>query len=287
MKKLLVAFAFAISCASATAQVKMPQPSTTQTIKQDFGMGNIELVYSRPNAKGRKIFGDLVPYNDLWRTGANAATKLTFTDAVELGGKIIDTGSYVLYTIPTATTWTIVLNKGLKNWGVDGYKQEDDVVRFTVPSMKMPAKTETFTMQFANIKPEGCELHIMWENTAVSIPFKANIKDRLRAQVEAALQGEKKPYWQAVQFYNEYDNNKPKALELAGKAVEANPKAFWIWLYKAKLEKDLKDKTAATASAKKSLEEATAADNKDYQKMANELIDELSGKTKPTTKKAK
>ncbi len=272
---MLALFAICFYTFSSTAQVKMPAPSSTQTIKQDFGMGAIELTYSRPNAKGRKIFGDLVPYNKLWRTGANGATKIVFNDAVELGGKKIDTGSYVLYTIPGVDSWEIILNKGLTNWGVDGYKESEDVIRFKAEPMKMKNNMETFTMEFANIKPESCELHIMWAKTAVSIPVTTNIKDRLRGQIEKAMLTDKKPYWQAAQFYNEFDNNQAKALDNCNKAAEENNKAFWIYLYKAKIQKEMGDKAGAKASAQKSLELAKEAKNDDYVKMNEELLKKL------------
>jgi len=275
MKKIFPAIAFIALAATSQAQVKMPAPSPTQTIKQDFGMGSIELTYSRPNAKGRKIFGDLTPYNKLWRTGANGATKLVFTDVVEMGGKKIDTGTYVLYTIPGVDSWEIILNKGLKNWGVDGYKESEDVVRFKVAPMKMKEKVETFTMQFANIMPESCQLHLMWEKTAVAIPISTNIKDRLRTQMEAALKGDKKPYWQAAQFYKEYDNNLPKALEAVTKGIEANEKAFYMWLYKARIQQEMGDKAGALASSQKSLELAKEAKNDDYVKMNEDLQKKL------------
>lgn len=260
---------------AASAQVKMPQPSSTQTIKQDFGMGGIELIYSRPNAKGRKIFGDLVPYNKLWRTGANGATKIKFTDAVEMGGKKIDTGTYVLYTIPGVDSWEIILNKGVNNWGIDGYKESEDVVRFRAAPAKSKAKLETFTMQFADIKPESCELQLTWEKTTVSISITTNIKDRLKAQIDAALQTDKKPYWQAAQFYNEYENNQNKALEYCTKAIEGNEKAYWMWLYKAKIQKEMGDKAGAKESSKRSLELAKEAKNDDYVKMNEELLKKL------------
>ena len=275
MKKLL--FAFTLLCAStiAMAQLKMPAPSPTQTIKQDFALGSIELTYSRPSIKGRKVFGDLVPFNAVWRTGANAATIIKFNDAVEIGGKKIDTGSYALYSIPNDGSWDIILNKGITNWGSDGYKQSDDVVRFKVNTMKMKDAAESFTMQFANITPERCELHIMWDKTAVAIPITALIKDRMRASLEKAMMGEKKPYWNAAQFYNEYDKNSVKALESISGAVEQNPKAFWMWLYKAKIEKDMGDKKAAMVSSKKSLELAREAKNEDYVKMNEDLMKKL------------
>ncbi len=275
MKKLL--FAFSLFCAAniASAQLKMPAPSPTQIIKQDFALGSIELTYSRPSIKGRKIFGDLVPYNAVWRTGANAATIIKFNDAVEIGGKKIDTGSYALYSIPNDGSWEIILNKGITNWGSDGYKQTEDVVRFKVNTMKMKEAAESFTMQFANIKPESCELQIMWDKTAVAIPITALIKDRMRASLEKAMMGEKKPFWNAAQFYNEYDKNSTKALENINGAVAENPKAFYMWLYKAKIEKEMGDKKAALASSKKSLELAREAKNEDYVKMNEDLMKKL------------
>lgn len=275
MKKIILSAATVVCLFSTEAQIKMPQPSPTQTIKQDFAMGSIELTYSRPAAKGRKIFGDLVPYNKIWRTGANAATLIKFTDVVEINGKRIDTGSYVLYSIPGLENWEIILNKGTGNWGTDGYKESEDVLRFKVPEEKIKPALESFTMQFANVMPESCTLQIMWDKTGINIPIKANIRDRVKKQIDNALQGEKKPYWQAAQFYNEYEKNSSKALEYINKAVETNPKAFYMWLYKARIENDMGDKKAAMASSQKSLELSREAKNDDYVKMNLELQKKL------------
>ncbi len=276
MKKILPIFiAFVLFTVAAAAQVKMPASSPTQTVKQDFGMGTIEIIYSRPNAKGRKVYGDLVPYNKLWRTGANAATKITFTDAVEAGGKKIDTGTYVLYTIPGFDMWEIILNKGVSNWGIDGYKEGQDVIRFKTVPQKMRTNYETFTMEFANIKPESCDLQIMWEKTVVTIPVTSNIKDRLKAQIDKAMLTDKKPYWQAAQFYKEYDDNLNKALDNCTKAIEEDKKAYWIYLYKAKIQQEMGDKAGAKISAQKSLELAKEANNEDYVKMNEQLLKKL------------
>ncbi len=275
MKKLAIACIALLSAASINAQVKMPAPSPTQTIKQDFALGTIEVKYSRPAAKGRKVMGDLVPYNKLWRTGANAATLIKFTDAVEIQGKRVDTGSYVLYTIPGTDTWEVILNKGLTNWGVDGYKESEDVLRFKVKAHTGKTNVENFTMQFSDIKPETCSLDIMWEKTSISIPFTATIKERIRTQLMEALKSDKKPNWLAAQFYNEYDNNPAKALEYATAATKDNPKAFWVWIYKAKIEQAMGNKAAALESSNTSLALAKEAKNDDYVKINEEFQKKL------------
>ncbi|MBL7703022.1 MAG: DUF2911 domain-containing protein [Ferruginibacter sp.] len=272
MKKIILsAITIAVFITQGVAQVKMPAPSPTQKVKQDFGIGFIELTYSRPAAKDRKIFGNLVPYNKLWRTGANAATKIFFSEPVEIGTKKLDSGTYVLYTIPGIDSWEIIINKGLDNWGIDGYKESEDVIRFAANSVRTKKKTESFTMEFTDVKPTSCALEIRWEKTAVSIPMVVNFLDKVKAQIEAAMKTDKKPYWQAAQFYNEYDKNLPLALENTTKAIEGNKEAFWMWIYKAKIQKEMGDKAGAMESSKRSLELAQAAKNDDYIKMNKDL----------------
>jgi Protein of unknown function (DUF2911) len=275
MKKIIFPFLFLIIASGIRAQVTMPAPSPTQTIRQEFALGSIEVTYSRPASKGRKVFGDLVPFNKLWRTGANAATIVKFSDEVEIKGKKIDSGTYALYTIPGPETWEIILNKGITNWGIDGYKEAMDVVRFKVEPVKVKDRLEDLTMQFTGTRPEYCEWKIMWEKTAIVIPVTAHIKERLRKQLNAALLAGEKPYFQAAQFYSEYDKNQAKALEFAGKAVVENPSAFWIWLYKARIEKEMGNNKAALESSKQSLALAKKAKNDDYIKMNEALQKKL------------
>ena len=271
MKKFLLYLLFLIIAGTNNAQVLMPAPSPTQTIKQEFALGSIEVTYSRPASKGRKVFGDLVPFNKLWRTGANAATTIKFNDEVEIKGKKIDPGTYAVYTIPGLETWEIILNKGNTNWGIEGYKEAQDVIRFRIESTKMKERLEDLTMQFTNTRPDYCEWKIMWEKTAILIPINANIKDRLRKQLEAAIVAGEKPYFQAAQFYSEYDKNPSRAIEFARKAVIENPSAFWIWLYKARIEKEMGNKKEAMESSLKSLTLAKKAKNEDYIKMNEDL----------------
>lgn len=278
MKKVFPAILFsAIFASPVVSQVRMPAPSPTEFIRQDFGLSTVELTYSRPSLKGRNVFGNVVLYDSLWRTGANAATKITFNDPVEILGHQVDTGSYAIYTIPHKNgDWTVILNKGFNNAGVAGYKQSDDLFRINIKSHKIAEKIETFTMQFINIKPESCDLSLKWDNVQVNIPIKINIKDKLRAQIETALSSDKKPYWQAAQFYNEYDNNKPKALEMINEAIkQRDTPPFFMVYYKAKIQKDLGDKKGAIESARQSMQLAKEASNSDYMLLNEKLIKEL------------
>ncbi len=280
MKKyLIIGFTAVNLFAAATyAQVSMPAPSPTQTILQDFGLGKIELTYSRPGIKGRQLLGqntELVPLGEPWRTGANAATKIRFTEKVSVGGKTLDSGSYVIYTIPNQGQWDVVFSKGTAYPGGEGFKESDDVVRLKAPVASSKDKIETFTMQFANLKNESCELHLMWGNSDVTVPITTNIKDRVRTQLEAALQGDKKPYFQAANFYYDYDKNYAKALENINKATAENPKAYYMFLQKARIQKDMGDKAGAKASAMKTVELAREAKNADYVNFGNQLLKQL------------
>ena len=271
MKKIFFLCGILAASAASRAQVKMPPPAPLQTATQEFALGTIELSYSRPTIKAKKILGDAVPYDKLWRTGANAATTLKFSDAVEIGGKKIDAGSYALYTVPREDSWEIILNKGIKNWGTAGYKESEDVFHFNVLTKNIKNFTETFTMQFADITAETCELQIIWDHTMVAIPIKAKIKERLRSDIEQAMATEPKPYWSSAQFYYEYELNYTKAIENIKAAVAANPNAYYMWLYKAKIEKDMGDNAAAMASSQRSLQLAREAKDEDYVLMNEEL----------------
>ena len=279
MKKILViGFISLLFNVSSFAQMNMPAPSPTQTITQDFGLGKIELTYSRPGIKGRQVFGEnseLVPLSKPWRTGANSATKIHFSDSVNIGNILLDSGSYVIYTIPNKTQWDVVFSKGTAYPGSDGFKESDDVLHYKATVTTIKEKIETFTMQFANIKNESCELHLRWANTDVSVPIITHIKERIRGQLEAALQGDKKPYYQAANFYFDYDKNYPKALEYINKATEENPKAFFMFLQKAKIQKAMGDKAGAKESAMKTIELAKEANNADYVNFGNKLLKEL------------
>lgn len=272
MKKLTLALAAILTIMSVEAQtLKTPAASTTQTVKQDFALGAIELNYSRPSAKGRKVMGDLVPFDKVWRTGANQATVITFSDEVTIGGTAVKPGKYGLLSIPGAKEWTLILTKDLNVTSPSAYKVENDVVRVKAAAMGIPTKVETFTIQFANITGNSCEMHIMWENTAVSLPITTDVDSKVMKQIDDVMNKDTKPYFAAASYY--YDNGKDlaKARTWVDKAIADNPTAYWMTLLKARIHAKQGDKAGATAMCDKTIELATAGKNDDYVKMANEL----------------
>jgi hypothetical protein len=275
MKKILFACMAVVSLVFASAQgINMPQPSPSQTIKQNFGLGFLELNYSRPSIKSRTVFkenSELAPLDKVWRTGANSPTLLTVSDEITVNGTTIKAGKYGLLSIPGKKEFTVIISKDINVNQPSLYKQENDIVRVTVPVMKMKDKMEVFTMQFANIKAESCELHIMWSDVAVSLPIATNVQGRIAADVAKNLASDKPNYQAAANFYFEMSKEYNKALEAVSKGIDANKNAFWLYLLKARIEKELGDKVAAKTSADKCIEIATVAKNDDYIRGANEL----------------
>lgn len=272
IQKLLACTLLSLSVLAADAQqIRMPQPSPTQTIKQDFGIGNVELSYSRPGMKGRKIFGDLVPFTKVWRTGANGATTLTFSDSVSIGGAKIGPGKYGLLSIPDKDQWTMIVTKQLDVTNPAAYKQESDIVRVNVKPMQTKDTYETFTMQFANIKPSSTELQIMWENTAVSLPITMDYDRKVVADIEKAMQ-DNRPYYQAGLYYMESNRDLTQAVRWFDMAIDQNPKAYWIFHQKANALAKLGNKELARSAAQKSMELAREQKNDDYVKLNEKLL---------------
>jgi len=264
----------AIVCTAGAQQLKTPAASSTQTIKQDFGLASVELAYSRPDMKGRKIFGDLVPFGKVWRTGANGATTITFGDDVTIGGQKIPAGKYGLLTIPDKTSWTIIVTKQLDVTSPAAYKQENDVVRVQAKPESLKAPQETFTMQFADVKSSSCKLQIMWDKTVVSLPITTDIDSRVMAQINTIMKEDKKdlPYYTAALYYMENGKDLNQALAWFNKAVEQNPKAFYMFYQRATCMAKLGKKSEAIESARKSMELAKDAKNDDYVALNQKLL---------------
>ncbi len=259
-------------------ELKIPQPSTAQTIEQDFGLGKITIAYSRPNTKGRKIFGVIEPYGLVWRTGANSATKVSLTDSLEIEGHILAPGDYALFTIPGAKEWTVIFNATAKQWGAYAYDSTKDVLRFTVKSTKLDNKVETLTIQFANMSVDHGDLQILWENTAVTLRLSTDVDARVMANIDQAMQGEKKPYYFAAIYYYNHDKDLHKALAWMKERDKAQPNAYNVKYWLGKIQLKMGDKPGAIASASEGLKLASAEPNAEYIRMNKEVLAEAQGK---------
>jgi hypothetical protein len=275
MKKFLLSIVLCGSIFIAGAQLKIPAPSPTQNIRQDFGLSSIELSYSRPGIKGRKIFGDLVPFGKVWRTGANSATTVTFADDVMIGGKTVKAGKYGLLTIPERKNWTIIITKQLDVTSPAAYKQDQDVARVEARTMEMDDVTETFTMQFANIKPNSCEIHIMWDKTGVALPITTDVESKVMAQIDQQMNRDNRPYFNAAMYYMENGKDMNQALAWFDKAAELQPNAYWIHHQRANALAKLGKKQEARMAAEKSKTLAAEQKNDDYVKLNEKLLVEL------------
>jgi hypothetical protein len=276
MKKLIFcAVAAAVFCSVKAQSIKTPLPSPPQTIKQDFGISAIELSYSRPGIKGRKIFGDLVPYGKVWRTGANNATTLTFGDDVTVGGVKIPAGKYGLLTIPDKDSWTIIITKQVDVTNPADYKQESDVVRVNVKPMTLKDKIETFTMQFGNVKSSTCDLQMMWENTGVTLPISSDVETVVMKQIADAMNKDNRPYFQAALYYLNNGKDLNQALAWFDKAIEQQPDGYWIYHQRANTLAKLGRKDEAKIAAQKSIQLAKDAKNDDYVRLNEKLLDQL------------
>jgi hypothetical protein len=275
MKKIFFLFAVTLSSMSFAQSLVTPQPSTPQTIKQNFGLSTIELSYSRPNAKGRVIFGDLVPFGNVWRTGANSATTLTFGEEVTIGDKKIAAGKYGLLSIPGKNSWILIITKQLDVTSPSAYKAESDLVRVNVNPVANANKVETFTMQFTNVKSSSCELNLQWENTSISLPISTDVDSKVMKQIENIMTKDNLPYYGAAMYYLESGKDLNQALSWFNKAVEQSPTAYYMYHQKANCLVKLGKKQEAIATATKSLELAKAAKNPDYVKLNEDLLKKL------------
>ncbi|RXK85451.1 DUF2911 domain-containing protein [Filimonas effusa] len=277
MKRMYaLAIGVMMACAAnvAVAQVKIPAPSPAQTVKQAFGLGDITVEYSRPALKGRKLLTDLAPAGKVWRTGANATTKITFTEDVKLEGKTVAAGTYGLYSVPNAGSWDIMLYKDLKLAGnVADYKTEDEVLRLKVKTVKGQF-TESFTIAFDNVLPTSATMLLSWGTIAVPVKITCDIDSRIMASIEKSVASEKPAYFPAATYYYENGKDLSKALLWVNKALEQNPQAFYMMLLKARIELKMGDKKAALQSAQKTVALSEAAKNDDYVRMAKALITE-------------
>jgi len=230
MKKLLLA-CFLAAGISVQAQIETPQPSPSSKLIQTVGLTEVTVEYSRPAMKGRKIFGDLVPLGQMWRTGANANTKITFSDDVTIGGSAVKAGTYAIFTKPAAKTWEVIIYNDASNWGTPRNWDDAKVVAKAVaPVNMMPYKTESFTIDIANLKNNGADIIFMWEKTLVVVPFVVPTDKKATASIEKMMAGPGAgDYFSAARYFLEEGKDMDKSKMWIDKAIEMPKEQPRFW----------------------------------------------------------
>ena len=283
MKKNLIIALFVSFSYTSYAQITTPKPSPFSKVEQKVGLTDVILEFSRPGMRGRKIFGDLVPYGKLWRTGANENTKITFSTDVTVGKNTLKAGTYAIYTIPNKDKWEIIFYADSDNWG--NPKEWDDtkvIAKTSVKTFPTPMKVETFTMTFDDLTNSSAVLGILWENTYVGIQFETPTDKAVMVSINKTMSGtpEANDYFSAAVYFYQQEKDINQAVTWIDKAIELSsdePK-FWYYRNQSLILAKAGDKKRAIKAAKRSLELSTKAGNSDYIKMNKSSLKEWKAK---------
>ena len=281
MKKLILLTFICLLSLSVNAQIKSPQPSTSQTVTQTVGLTNIELSYSRPSMRERNIFGELVPYGKMWRTGANKNTTITFDKDVIIGSKEVKAGTYAIFTKPNAQSWEVYFYSDTSNWGTPAaWENEKVVASIKANVVAMPMEVETFTISFDAITNDSATLGFRWDHTYVAVPISFFTDTQVTKSIESVMSGPNAgDYYTAAVYYLNADKDIKKAKNWIDKAIEMreNP-AFWYYRQQSLIYAKSGDKNGAIKAAKKSLALAKEAGNEDYVALNTKSLKAWEGK---------
>lgn len=278
MKHYLILTILLLSCFgyNSNAQVPgLPNTSSTQTIIQELGLGKVTVTYSRPNVKGRKVFGGLVPYGEVWRTGANSATSISFSENIKMEGHAVPAGTYSLFCIPQESEWTIILNKKVEQWGAYTYQQDSDLLRFTVKAGQAADKQESFTIAFGNSTTRSADLYLAWDHAYTGIRLEADDDAKIMANIDrlmAAKEISNLIYFNSIQYY--YVNNKDidKALGWIARAEKDFPQRGSYKLYRSRFLLRKGDKAGARAAAEQGIQVSRAGHDEEYLRLNQEAL---------------
>jgi hypothetical protein len=276
LKKLSILLLIVGLTYSVNAQIKTPQPSPAAKIEQVVGLTDVTVEYSRPSMRGRTIYGGLVPYGKLWRTGANMNTKITFSDDVIVDGQELKKGSYAIYTIPNESSWEVIFYSDSNNAGTPREWDESKVAaKMTVQVYTVQATIESFTIMIGDLTSKSAILGFLWDSTYVGVPFEVPTDKLATKSIESVMNGpSNNDYFQAATYYHTEGKDLKQALAWMKKATAVDNPPFWQLRRMSLIQADLGDKAGAIATAKKSLAAAEKANNADYVKMNKESIAE-------------
>lgn len=277
MKKLIFSLLLTVACSfGALAQIQTPAASPEQTLTQSVGLSSVTVQYSRPAMRGRAIFGDLVPMDKLWRTGANKNTLVTFESDATVGGSPLKAGTYALYTVPSKDEWTVYFYTDTENWGLPKPWDENKIAAvFKVKAQSLDSSVESFTITIDKVTDSGAHLTISWENTSVAIPFGFDTESAVMQTIERTMNGPAAgDYYQAAVYYLNADKDINKAKTWIDKAIAMSEPAYWYYRQKALIYAKSGDKKGAIAAAERSMELAQAAGSQDYVAMNKKSLAE-------------
>jgi DUF2911 family protein len=275
-------FAFSPPLFAVDEKPSFPDVSQHATITQRVGLTDVSVEYSRPDKRDREIFGGLVPYGQVWRTGANSPTKIRFSEPVKIEGKEVPAGEYAFYTIPKENEWTVILSKNLKLWGAYGYKPDADELRVQVKPVALPKSVETFTIGFDDLKDDRVTISLEWDKTRVPVELTTDTIAQVNQNIADTMKNPQsvKPqfYYQAAGFYYDHDKDLEQARKWIDEAIaKQDPPRYFMYYKKAQIEAKLGHKAEAKAAAEKSIELIKAGENPDASAIRNSqlLIDGL------------
>lgn len=264
-----------ISLSGLAQQLQMPQASPSARLTQKVGLTDVVVDYSRPSTKGRKIFGELVPFGEVWRTGANGATIISFSTEVIVGGKKVPAGAYALYSIPGKSSWTMILSKNTKLWGAIGYNPQEDLIRFEATPSKTSRMYDSFEISFNNLTDSNADLSLKWEQTRVDFTIQTEVDPIVMADIKKQVIDTQSTnpalLYQAASYYFNSNKDLNQAYTWIQQSTDNDPK-YWTMHLRAKIELALGKKTEALASATKSKTMAQEAKNMDYVGLNDRLI---------------
>jgi hypothetical protein len=262
-----------VVCMTSYAQIKTPAASPTAKYETQVGLTNVTVEYSRPSKNGRKIFGDLVPFDKMWRTGANKNSTISFSDDVMISGTEVKKGTYAIFATPTTSMWTVVFYNDTENWGTPEKWDDNKVAAKVMVKPVANSNTETFTIDVANVTNDAFTLAINWDNISVPVKIDVPTDKKVSSNITQVMAGPAAgDYYNAARYYREAKKDLKQALTWMNKSIEMGNDKFWVYRQKSLIEADLGDYKAAINSANQSLTKAKEAGNEDYIKMNNDSI---------------
>lgn len=279
MKQVFTTVFLAIGFSTLSNAQLAPQPSPTGKLEQTVGVTDLSIQYSRPSKKGRVIFGDVVPFGEVWRTGANENTKFTNSDVVIFGKDTLKPGTYALFTKPAKESWDLIFYTDTDNWGTpEKWDEKKVALKVSAKPTMLKETVETFTISIDGLESvNGATLTLKWDQTAVAFPFAVATESKVMANISKVMAGPSaNDYAEAASYYLENKKDLKKALEWSTKATDMQPEAFWLFRTKSLIQAELGDKKGAIESAKKGLALAEKANYAPYVRMFNESLKEWS-----------